>query len=137
MYGRPKGGSAWDTRLHDVATATTEGDRTTKAVQSTVDLTTDASTTSVMTLQSDFNSKIKVANARRVADMEAVKKDLGKIEERMNKRMDGHDEIFTLLHKAQMTMDQNMRMIMSKIGVEPVNDVPAVSLLTQRDRVEE
>ena len=34
-------------------------------------------------------------------------------------------------------MDQNMRMIMSKIGVEPVNDIPAASLLTQRDRVEE
>ena len=49
---------------------------------------------------------------------------LERIEERMSKRLDDHGNSFSLLHEAQMHLDQNTKMIMTKIGVTPVNTSP-------------
>lgn len=89
--------------------------------------------TSVSTLKTDLNSKIQEANERKKADGEHTKKELVYMEARMNKRLDDHDESFSLLHKAQMTLDQNMKVIMLKLGVSPVNDKPPPPPTRERD----
>ena len=51
----------------------------------------------------------------------------------MSKRLDNHNESFSLLHDTQLTLDCDIKMIMTKIGITPVNASPPSPPLQQRN----
>ena len=79
-------------------------------------------------MESDLNIKIQEANIRRKEDTETTKRALQRIEERVTeqytdvtKRLKDHDTGLVLLHKGQMHLEHNLKMLMTKMGVTPSN----------------
>ena len=107
--------------------------------EDTVDLTQGSAQSNVSTLEQSLNDEIRKANERRKADaattkaaiteMEAsikaqneemerrITRNSGEMEKRISLRMDDQVVAFKALHEGQVHMEENLRMIMTQIGL--------------------
>ena len=126
MVGTSKD-SAWGMGLHDAEPAPSKL-KDTNTGGNTPSLSQTSSVTMVSTLESNLNTKIQEANARRKEDAETTKRALQQIEVRVEeqhsevtRRLTDHDTGLTLLHEGQMHLELNLKMLMTKMGVTPQN----------------